>query len=124
MRNRLRSGAFDGLRDNVRAVGEYVATTGGAAAAAAAVPAFLSAVERLDFTLFDAVRSDRIPDAVVARRHLTDAVAALDAVVAGVPADVAAAARRVADAAGTGAAVGGGAVAAEVQAIVPDVVEK
>lgn len=106
----LRSGAFEGLRDNVRAVGQY-AEQAGVPGAAALVPDFFKAVQALDFELFSAIRAQAPvgPD-TDARR--VDAVAALDRLLDTVPDDVLATARKVVDVAAGGRVVEGGAAAA------------
>jgi len=116
----LRSGAFEGLRDNVRAVGEFAAASGNAAAAAAPA-SFFGAVQTLDYELFAAVREERAPDAAAARANVAAAIAALDALLAAAPPDALAAASKIAAAAGVSVVAAGvaAAVPAAVEAVVP-----
>lgn len=117
----LRSGAFEGLRDNVRAVGEFAAAADNAAAAAAPA-AFFGAVQELDFELFAAVREARAPDAGLTRGKAAAAVAALDALLAAAPPDALEAASKIAAAAGVPVVGAGGdpaRVPAAVEAVVP-----
>jgi hypothetical protein len=51
-RSLLREGAFVGLRDNVRVIGEYAVQSIGKDAAKAQVTAFFKAIEELDLALF------------------------------------------------------------------------
>lgn len=98
-RRLLRSGAFEGLRDNVRALGEYAAAAAAGGGKPPALAAdFFSAVQALDFVLFKAKRDEVAVPEVAARGKLADAVAALDRLLATVPADVLASARRVVEA--------------------------
>ena len=108
----LRSGAFEGLRDNVRAVGEYAVAAVTAAGASPAstttarlAPDFFAAVQALDFVFFKAARDGVPVPAGAAQARLDAAVTALDALLATVPADVLAGARAVVEAT---ASVGGG----------------
>ena len=48
----LREGAFVGLRDNVRAIGDYAAAPLGKDASKARVQAFFKAIEDLDLLIF------------------------------------------------------------------------
>ena len=110
----LRSGAFEGLRDNVRAVGEYAGSSGGSSSGSSsggsssgsssasennAVKSFFESVQKLDYELFAAAREKRDPSSAVVE-SLRAGVAALDALLATVPAaDLAEARRLVATAA-------------------------
>ena len=112
----LRSGAFEGLRDNVRAVGEYATTAAAAESSGSgsgsgasksssssengSVAAFFEAVQKLDYELFAAAREKRDASPAAAEA-LRAGVAALDALLATVPAaDLEEARRLVATAAG------------------------
>ena len=98
----LRSGAFEGLRDNVRAVGEYAAAAAAAAAESSgngsggssgsssssennSAKSFFASVQKLDYELFAAAREKRDPSSA-AVEALRAGVAALDALLATVPA--------------------------------------
>lgn len=59
-RSLLRKGAFDGLRDNVRAVGEYAAPAVGNATAQAAVKRVFVSFDSLDKALL-LVRTNSVP---------------------------------------------------------------
>lgn len=132
----LRSGAFEGLRDNVRAVGEYAVTAAATAAAGAApapatppvrlAPDFFAAVQALDFVFFKAARDGVPVPAGDAQAKLDAAVSALDALLATVPADVLAGARAVVEASGGGSGGGGGggkgAAAAALAQVLPEAV--
>jgi hypothetical protein len=48
----LREGAFLGVRDSIRAIGEYAARTIGTDSAKAQVTAFFKAIEELDLEIF------------------------------------------------------------------------
>jgi hypothetical protein len=48
----LRSGSFDGLRDNIRAVGEYASVRIGKSTAQTRVKAVFAAIEAIDSLLF------------------------------------------------------------------------
>ena len=92
----LRSGAFEGLRDNVRAVGEYAAnaaessgngngSSNSSSSENNAVKSFFESVQKLDYELFAAAREKRDPSSA-AVEALRAGVAALDALLATVPA--------------------------------------
>ena len=87
----LRSGAFEGLRDNVRAVGEYATAAAaessgnGGSSDNGSVKAFFASVQKLDYELFAAAREKRDPSGA-AVEALRAGVAALDALLATVPA--------------------------------------
>lgn len=90
----LRSGAFEGLRDNVRAVGEYAAESGSSSSSnsgsrnsssSESVKSFFESVQKLDYELFAAAREKRDPSSATAEA-LRAGVAALDALLATVPA--------------------------------------
>ena len=88
----LRSGAFEGLRDNVRAVGEYAGSSSGSGSGSSnsssengSVKAFFESVQKLDYELFAAAREKRDPSST-AGEALRAGVAALDALLATVPA--------------------------------------
>lgn len=79
----LREGAFDGLRDNIRAIGE-IAAQNNVADATATVNAFFKALESYDFRLFEAVRFGR-PVADGTDHLLHQTLQALDRVVETAP---------------------------------------
>lgn len=88
----LRSGAFEGLRDNVRAVGEYASegnsgssSSPSSSESSKSVKSFFDSVQKLDYELFAAAREKRDPSAA-AVEALRAGVAALDALLATVPA--------------------------------------
>jgi phage-related tail fiber protein len=100
-RQLLRTGAFNGLRDNVRALGEYAITAAAVDAdketAAGLVPATFKALEDLDNTLFIAQRDKQEVDVQEASQKVEAAAAALAALLATVPADTRAAAQLIVD---------------------------
>lgn len=58
-RDALRSGAFSGLRDNIRALGEYAVQNGAAADAGALVNGFFRKLEAFDLLLYRAAQVGR-----------------------------------------------------------------
>lgn len=99
-RQLLRTGAFNGLRDNVRALGEYAVSAAAAAdkeTAAGLVPATFKALEDLDNTLFIAQRDKQELDTQEASQKVEAAAAAMAALLATVPADTLAAAQLIVD---------------------------
>jgi hypothetical protein len=108
-RRLLRAGAFAGLRENVRAVGEYAADAD-AARGAALVTGALGALEALDGALLVASRGggEEGGGGDAARAALDALGAALDALLAAAPADAAARARAVVAALEDGAPGGSG----------------
>jgi hypothetical protein len=108
-RESLRSGAFSGVRDNVRAVGEY-AQQAGAKDASGLVNGFFRKLEAFDLVLYRAVKADERPDEADAEAKLQESVEALAALIATVPADVLERSRRVLEKVkGTGGGAGAGA---------------
>ncbi|EIE25208.1 hypothetical protein COCSUDRAFT_61447 [Coccomyxa subellipsoidea C-169] len=84
----LRSGAFEGLRDNVRALGEYAASNKSASEQEAKelVDRAFGALQDYDFELFQAIRNkEKVKESAGAK--LQGAVNALDGLLATVPAD-------------------------------------
>ncbi|GAB4821426.1 hypothetical protein N2152v2_008472 [Parachlorella kessleri] len=81
----LREGAFAGLRDNVRAVGEYAGQQGHAEEGSAAVTGFFKALEAYDYVLLQGARNKDGIDKEGSEAKLNAAVAALDKIVALVP---------------------------------------
>ncbi|CAL5222659.1 g5056 [Coccomyxa viridis] len=95
-RIRLRSSAFEGLRDNIRALGEY-ATTNNAASERAAkdlVNRTFGTIQDFDFQLFSANRNKE-PVGKEAETKLEQAISAMDDLLATVPADSMSKAREV-----------------------------
>ncbi|BDA41458.1 hypothetical protein COCOBI_02-2380 [Coccomyxa sp. Obi] len=83
----LRSGAFEGLRDNVRALGEYAASNKSATEQEAKelVAQAFGTLQDFDFELFQAIRNkEKVSDDAGAK--LQSAVHALDGLLATVPA--------------------------------------
>ncbi|CAL8461812.1 g1343 [Coccomyxa elongata] len=83
----LRSGAFEGLRDNVRALGEYAASNKSATEQEAKelVAHAFGRLQDFDFELFQAIRNkEKVSDAAGAK--LQSAAHALDRLLATVPA--------------------------------------
>jgi hypothetical protein len=106
-RRLLRSGAFEGLRDNVRAIGEYAAAAAsadGAGQPQAPRPPppqrlaadFFTALESLDLVLYWAVRDGAPTPTADANEKLSATLAAMDRLLATVPGDVLEAAQHVA----------------------------
>jgi len=81
----LRSGAFSGIRQSVRALGEYAAEHGaGKDGGGKLVTEFFQELEALDFELFQAVREDtQLGEG--ATRHLHGTIVSLDRLLAVVP---------------------------------------
>lgn len=96
-RKLLRTGSFAGLRDNVRAVGQYAAKASGKEAGDTLVAAFFGALQEFDYQLLQATRSKESlgPEA---RKKLDASIVALDELLATVPADEMASAQRIVDA--------------------------
>eukprot|EP00887_Chlorella_sp_A99_P002022 scaffold18.g2022.t1 len=99
-RKLLRTGSFAGLRDNVRAVGQYAAKASGKEAGDTLVAAFFGALQEFDYQLLQATRSKESlgPEA---RKKLDASIVALDecaGLLATVPADEMASAQRIVDA--------------------------
>ncbi|KAK9817312.1 hypothetical protein WJX72_012507 [[Myrmecia] bisecta] len=85
-RSMLRTGALDGVRDNIRALGEYSVQNSQAQQQTAddLVRAFFQAIQAFDYTLFQAQRSGtHTPPA--AEAHLQDTLGTLDRLLATVP---------------------------------------
>lgn len=89
-RELLRSGPYNGLRDNIRALGEYAARAegGDAAAATGLVSAFFQALESYDRLLYTAVREQTNPAAGDVDAKVSALDAAFGDLLATVPADV------------------------------------
>lgn len=91
-RELLRSGAFSGLRENVRSVGEYVSReTNDASLGKTLVANFFSELEAVDFALLSATRykgEGSGLDLEATRGHLNGSIQALDALVGHVPDDI------------------------------------
>ncbi|PSC73623.1 hypothetical protein C2E20_3042 [Micractinium conductrix] len=120
-RELLRSGVFGGLRDNVRSLGEYASQCAGDASGTNLVRGFFTELEGFDGALRQAARGgDPLPED--ARTRLEAVVAALDALLATVPADDFEQAQRVVAAiqdmdAEAAAETGRGAAAADAEAL-------
>ena len=89
-RELLRSGAFSGLRENIRSVGEYVSREkGDEALGKKLVASFFSELEAVDFALLSATRSQGSGlDVEGTRTRLDGSIKALDALVGQVPEDI------------------------------------
>lgn len=89
-RELLRSGAFSGLRENIRSVGEYVSREkGDEALGKKLVASFFSELEAVDFALLSATRSQGSGlDVEATRTRLDGSIKALDALVGQVPEDI------------------------------------
>lgn len=84
----LRSGPFNGLRDNIRAIGEYAASSSQLADASSLVGGFFKQLEDFDRLLYESVRDNKELTADIARSQLSASVSALDKLIATVPPDV------------------------------------
>lgn len=84
----LRQGAFAGVRDNIRALGEYAVQAGQTAAAAQLVPGFFTALNEYDQVLLAATKADAKLDMDSAVTKYAAAVKALDDLLATVPTDI------------------------------------
>lgn len=91
-RKLLRSGAFSGLRENIRSVGEYVSREQeNEALGKKLVANFFSELQAVDFALLSATRSQGEGsglDIDATRSHLHATVKALDALIEQVPVDI------------------------------------
>lgn len=98
-RELLRTGIFSGIRDDVRAVGEYSANREGNSKAVgiALISGFFQPLEKLDSLLGRSVR-EKIPlDVDEAKRELEKTVAGLDALLSSIPPELLERAQAVAD---------------------------
>ncbi|KAG1663207.1 hypothetical protein FOA52_011300 [Chlamydomonas sp. UWO 241] len=113
-RTLLRTGAFSGLRDNIRAVGEFAEQAPGATKESASnlVSTFFIELSDYDYALFQGIKSEEDFNKEKATAKFTGALAALDALLATVPADVMARAREVYGAAAAKASAPPGSVEA------------
>ncbi|CAK0783810.1 hypothetical protein CVIRNUC_007010 [Coccomyxa viridis] len=95
-RIRLRSNAFEGLRENIRALGEYATTNNATSesSAKALVNKTFGSIQEFDFQLFSATRAKQ-PVGKEAADRLQQAVTAMDDLLATVPADSISRAREV-----------------------------
>ena len=97
-RQQLRSGAFSGLRDTVRSVGEYISREkNDEALGKRLVAGFFKELEAIDFALLNATRSETL-DVQGIRSHVDGCVKAIDALVAQLPEDIVSKAQGVAKA--------------------------
>ena len=96
-RRLLRSGPFSALRDNIRAIGEYAASSNpdNTAATGPLVTTFFRELEGLDLLFYQAFRDKKEVDKEVATAKLQATTQALDVLLATVPADVMATAQKV-----------------------------
>jgi hypothetical protein len=106
-RKQLRSGAFAGVRDSVRAMGEFAAREQGQEAGAALVSGFLGGLEALDQQLLLAARGD-VAAGEAAQAKLAACSAAPEALLAAAPEEAMAQARRVVEGAQRGVDAEGG----------------
>ena len=95
-RGQLRSGAFSGLRENVRSVGEYVSQQKGSDEGKALVRNFLQELEGLDYVLLSSSREGELR-ADEARIKLDDTIKKLDLLLEEIPKDILDKAREVTD---------------------------
>lgn len=84
----LRQGAFAGVRDNIRALGEYAGQAGQTAAVAQLVPGFFTALNEYDQVLLAATKADAKLDMDSAVTKYAAAVKTLDDLLATVPTDI------------------------------------
>lgn len=95
-RGQLRSGAFSGLRENVRSVGEYVSQQKGSDEGKALVRNFLQELEGLDYVLLSSSREGELR-ADEARIKLDATIKKLDLLLEEIPKDILDKAREVTD---------------------------
>ena len=95
-REQLRSGAFSGLRENVRSVGEYVSQQKGSDEGKVLVRNFFQDLEGLDFVLLSSSREDELR-ADEARVKLDATIKRLDLLLEEIPKDILDKAREVTD---------------------------
>lgn len=86
-RKLLRSGIFAGLRDDVRAVGEYASQKegGNAATGAALVSGFFKPLEQLDFLLNSDAKQGKPGDGEEERKALEETIVGLEALLNSAP---------------------------------------
>lgn len=87
-RQLLRTGALNGVRDNVKALGEYAIRNGRASTGRELVTRFFSLLEDFDLLLASTIRSSNQLPVSEAETKLGVTVAALDVLIATVPSDV------------------------------------
>eukprot|EP00890_Picochlorum_soloecismus_P001367 jgi/Picsp_1/2230/NSC_05694-R1_hypothetical protein CHLNCDRAFT_58696 [Chlorella variabilis] len=95
-REQLRSGAFSGLRENVRSVGEYVSEQKGSDEGKVLVRNFFQELEGLDFVLLSSSREGELR-ADEARTKLDSTIKRLDLLLEEIPKDILDKARNVID---------------------------
>lgn len=95
-REQLRSGAFSGLRENVRSVGEYVSQQKGSDEGKVLVRDFFQELEGLDFVLLSSSREGELR-ADEARVKLDATIKRLDLLLEEIPKDILDKAREVTD---------------------------
>lgn len=81
----LREGAFSGLRDNIRAVGDYAQRQGQGDEGAALVTAFFKALEAYDYSLLQGSRTKEGLDVDGGKQKLDATLEAFDRLLAVVP---------------------------------------
>ncbi|KAG2451303.1 hypothetical protein HYH02_003909 [Chlamydomonas schloesseri] len=96
-RELLRSGPYSGLRDNIRAIGEYAARDGRTTEVGPLVTGFFKALEDYDQLLLAALRDKTPVEADKLDACISDLYAAFDKLIATVPADVLERAQKVLD---------------------------
>ncbi|KAG2435721.1 hypothetical protein HXX76_006918 [Chlamydomonas incerta] len=96
-RELLRSGPYNGLRDNIRAIGEYAARDGRTTEVGPLVTGFFKALEGYDQLLLNALREKTPVEADKLDACIADLYAAFDKLIATVPADILERAQKVLD---------------------------
>ncbi|GIL52577.1 hypothetical protein Vafri_8401 [Volvox africanus] len=87
-RDLLRQGPYSGLRDNIRAIGEYAARDGRTNEVGPLVTGFFKALESYDQLLYDALRERTTPRPEDVEARIQDIDSAFDRLLATVPADI------------------------------------
>ncbi|EFJ49401.1 hypothetical protein VOLCADRAFT_117192 [Volvox carteri f. nagariensis] len=105
-RELLRQGPFSGLRDNIRAIGEYAARDGRTTEVGPLVTGFFKALESYDQLLYNALRDKATPKPDEVEARIQDLYTAFDRLLATVPSDILDQANRVLEVAAAKAATG------------------
>ncbi|GLC40750.1 hypothetical protein PLESTB_000026400 [Pleodorina starrii] len=105
-RELLRQGPFSGLRDNVRAIGEYAARDGRTTEVGPLVTGFFKALESYDQLLYDCLREKTFPKPEDVDARIQELYTAFDRLLATVPPEILERANRVLEVAAAKAAEG------------------
>ncbi|KXZ55550.1 hypothetical protein GPECTOR_2g1099 [Gonium pectorale] len=111
-RELLRQGPYNGLRDNIRAIGEYAARDGRTTEVGPLVTGFFKSLEAYDQLLLDALRERTAVDPAELDAKVQDIYTAFDRLLATVPPEILERANRVLEVTTAKAAEGTGAAEA------------